>query len=122
MLEVEPADPGLPVASAKLRPRCVGERREVLGVRPPGGGETAALGKTLERVVPHRVEQVVARVGARERDGEDRLVDQHAEQLDHGRLVQPVLAVDGDERGNDAPPRWTATWWSSVFSSACRRS
>ena len=123
VLEVEPADPGLPFASAKLRPRCVGERREVLGVRPPGGGETAVLGKTLERVLPHRVEQVVARTFGGERHGEDRLVDQHAEQVRHGRLVEPFARTDGvTSDGNDAPPRCTATWWSSDFSSACKRS
>ena len=98
MLEVEPVEPGLPFASAKFRPCCVGERREVLGVRPPGGGEAAALGKTLERVVTHRVEQVVARTFGGERHREDRLVDEHAEEVRDRRLVEPFARTDGVER------------------------
>ena len=78
--------------------RGVRQRRVVLGVRFPRSRETAVLGKTLERVVPDSVEQVVARVRAPERDGHDRLVDEGAEQLDDGHLVEPVLAAGGDER------------------------
>ena len=62
-------------------------------------GQPAALGKTLERVVAHRVEQVVARVGARERDRDDGLVDERPEQLDHGHLVETVVGARRDECG-----------------------
>ena len=80
---------------------CAGvrQRGEVLRVRFPGSREAAAFGKALERIVPHRVEQVVACVGARERDRDDRLVDERAEQLDHRHLVEPVLGARGHERG-----------------------
>ncbi len=98
MLELEPADPSLPIGSSKLRPRRVGERREVLRVRPPGSGETAAFGETHQRVLLHGVQQVVARAVVGERYGEDRLVDQHAEQVSHGCLVESVACPDGDQR------------------------
>ena len=93
VLELEASDPRSPLGSTKGAVRGVRQRREVLRVRSSGSCEAAALGKALERIVAHRVEQVVARVGARERDGDDRLVDERAEQLDHRHLVEPVLGA-----------------------------
>ena len=99
MLELEASDPRSPLGSAKGTVRGVRQRGEVLRVRFPGSREAAAFGKSLERIVAHRVEQVVACLGARERDGDDGLVDERAEQLDHGHLVEPVLGACGHERG-----------------------
>ena len=71
----------------------------MLRVRFPRSHEAAAFGKAVERIVPNRVEQVVARVGARERDGDDGLVDERAEQLDHCHLVEAVVGACLDECG-----------------------
>ena len=99
MLELEPPDAGLPVGSTELCTCRVGQCRVVLRVGLLRRGQTAALGKTLERVVADRVEQVVARVGARERDRDDGLVDERPEQLDHGHLVETVVGARRDECG-----------------------
>ena len=121
-LELEASDPRSPLGPTKGALRGVRQRGEVLRVRVPGSREARRLGKALERIVPHRVEQVVARGGAWERDGDDGLVDERCRAARHRHLVQPVVGAGLDEDCSDAPPRCTATWWSSVFSSACRRS
>ena len=122
VLELELPDAGLPVRSTEPCTCPVGKRRVVLRVGLLRRGQPAALGQTLERVVADGVEHVVARVGTRERNRDDRLVDECPEQLDHRHLVETVVGARRDERGRGAPPRCTATWWRRVFSSACRRS
>ena len=76
VLELELPDAGLPVRSTEPCTCPVGNCRVVLRVGLLRRGQPAALGKTLERVVAHGVEHVVARVGTRERDRDDRLVDE----------------------------------------------
>jgi hypothetical protein len=62
VLQLESAFPAQPFRPAQLDARLVGQCREVFGVRAAGGGESAALGETLEHVLAHRVEHFVAGV------------------------------------------------------------
>ena len=121
-LELEAPDPRAPLGSTKRFVRGVRQPREVLRVSSPGSLEAVAFGKATERVLLHRVEQVVAGLGARERDGDDGLVDERAEQLDHRHLVEPVLGTRSDEGVESRTASMHRKWWSRVFSSAWRRS
>jgi hypothetical protein len=56
VLELQVSDPRSPLGSAKGTVRGVRQRGEVLRVRFPGSREAAAFGKSLERIVAHRVE------------------------------------------------------------------
>ena len=61
------------------------------------GGDLRAR-ETLERVLANGGEQVVPRFTPGKGHRDDGLVDERAEQIDHGRLVQLMLGACGDER------------------------
>ena len=99
VVELETPEPVQALPTAQLEPRRLCQRGEVLRVRPPRGGQAAALGQALERVVADGVEQVVARFFAREGDRDDRLVDERGEQVVDRCLVESVVFSDGEQRG-----------------------
>ena len=123
VLERQPALAAQPIRPAQVRPRVVGEGREVVGVGGASGGEPAALGKTLEHVVAHRVEHVVTGDAARERRRHDRLVDKRSNEVRDGRLAEAVASRRPRRaRPTTRRPGGRQACWSSVFSSPCRRS
>ena len=105
VLALEPLHPGQPLRGAQPRPRGVGQRREVLGVRLLRGGEAAAFVQTLVHVLADGVEHVVPRLAIGEGDEDDRLVDQRAEQVGDRWLVKTVSCCDSQQRrqGRAAP-------------------
>ena len=103
VLALEPFHPGQPLRRAQPRLRRIGQRREVLGVRLPRGGETAAFVQTLEHVLADGVEQVVPSLAIGEGDGDDRLVDQRAQQVGDRWLVKAVASGDSEQRRQRSP-------------------
>ena len=99
VVELETPEPVHALPTAQLEPRRLCQRGEVLRVRPPRGGQAAALGQALERVVADGVEQVVARFFGREGDRDDRLVDERGEQVVDRRLVESVVLSHSEQRG-----------------------